>query len=263
MTNARMVFKNQFDGANIVSVTSEAISVDNLQDQSPGKVWRSTSAVAQVITIDLWSNKQINCLALFNINATTSGTIRIKGGVDPTFAVNLYDQTHTLIDTGLDFDESESYAYSLIYLTASTLARHWQLTITDTGNPDGYVEAGRLVMGEYLEPTANMNYGFKTDVVDRSVVTRTRGGVWRSDTRVPYRKVSASFSWLTTSEASDLIRAKMLRGRRYDVLFCGYPLESSVRERDNTVLGVMAEWSANTHDSLNYNSVSFSVEESI
>ena len=273
--NIRICYENRADDATLTA-TSAALAVANLQDMQQQVVWSSTSAAAQTITIPLSVSRSINCVGLMNHNLSSDATIRVQGASDAGFTSVLFDTTYDALDPSFGWGEfpwgmvgwggysSEGWEYQFtVKWITLTVARYWRLIITDTTNADGYVQAGRLILGQYWTPHANMQWGYSLDWHDPSEVVRTRGGSWRSDNKTPYRVSSVHVRWLDVVEAAGVLEMERQRGRRGDVLLSAYPNEGTTRERRNTLLGVLRDWSPSTHDFYGYNSVSFSIEESV
>ena len=54
----------------------------------------------------------------------------------------------------------DGYVPAFIHIPSSQVtARYWQILIKDTGNSDGYVEAGRLILASTYQPSINMAHG--------------------------------------------------------------------------------------------------------
>ena len=273
--NVRIVYENRADEA-VLTATSEALAVANLQDMQPQIVWRSTSTANQTITIPLVSSRSINCVALMNHNLSGSATIRVQGASDAGFSTILFDTTYDALDPAFGWgefpwgmvgwggysEEGWQYQFSVFWITL-TIARYWRIIISDATNAAGYLQAGRIVLGQYWTPQANMEWGYTLDWTDPSDIKRTRGSSWRSDNKAPYRQVKMSFRWLDVNEAGSVLDMKRLNGRRTDMLVSSYPEEGTTRERRNTLLGVMSQWTPSSHNFVDYNSVSMTIEESI
>jgi len=100
------------------------------------------------ITIDLGSAKEIKALVIFDHNFTSGVTLSLKGNTADAWGAPA-------------FSEAVSYNADKIlhYLSSAQTYRYWQLQITDTSNPDTYIEIGELFLGSYFEPDKNFSYG--------------------------------------------------------------------------------------------------------
>ena len=84
------------------------------------------------------------------------------------------------------------------------------IDITDPGNPDGYIEIGRVVLADVWQPQYNMSYGIQWAYVDPTEVDEALDGTEHFDERPQVRTVSMAFDWLDEFEAF----ARMFRMRR-------------------------------------------------
>ena len=277
--NARIVDKNWSDDATISAITSEAgdFVKGNLQNTQPQSVWRSTSAVAQVIDFDLGNEQGVRALVLYNTNLSIAATVKLEGASDSGFTTIVSTTTKTPVTPkygwgefpwgnigwgGYDEDDINLTNYSIIWITL-TSARYWRLTITDTTNADGYVEIGRLIIGDYISPAINVEYGYSLNWIDPSEQSRTRGSAIRSTNITPFRRVTFSYQFLDQTEAFRMHELKRDVGKRKDILFSLVPEEDTARERINTLLGRPVEWSSLLYKSVNRHEQEFTIEESI
>lgn len=113
--------------------------------------------------------------------------------------------------------------YAVLYLPAALNVRSFRITLNDLANPDGYVQASRLMMGEYWAPAANADYGSDFQWIDNSAQTRTGGNSLRSDGRAPFRQLAMDFSRLSPPDAAKLLRIIMSHGRRAEMWVSLYP----------------------------------------
>jgi hypothetical protein len=109
------------------------------------------------ITIDLVTEQEVKALILFDHNLT-AGTIVLEG-----------DDAATFDSDGGSPQVSESITLVsgqiLHYLVAAdTTKRYWKLEITNTANPDGYIEIGELFLGSYMELSKNYTPGFQKNI---------------------------------------------------------------------------------------------------
>ncbi len=106
----------------------------NLFDHNRGTYWRSVGATAW-LKADLAAAKQVKGLVLLDHNLTSGATI--------TLAANDVD------DWGSPpYSAAISWAEGNIVYTLDQTYRYWRLTIDDPDNPDGYLTASVLHLGE-------------------------------------------------------------------------------------------------------------------
>lgn len=117
------------------------------------------------------------------------------------------------------------------------IAQYMRIEIDDTTNADGYVEAGRLKIGNAWTPQHNFDWGTTMDVTEDTKLYRTRGGSLRSSARPAYKTMEFRFSWLTENDGLTLIDILNDIGMRGDVLVSAYPGAGTSLERATTIIG--------------------------
>ena len=160
---------------------STSLPLTNLADRRLAKVARSNNALeaSTKFDVDLGATRYISMVAIPKHNLSLSATVRVYGDDAADFATPLYDST--ALDAFGDIypvamptwiaaadrdqqltaeDWAAGYPVSFVHvLSAPTSARYWRVVISDTGNADGYVELGRLVIASAYQPTINMAKG--------------------------------------------------------------------------------------------------------
>ena len=80
----------------------------------------------------------------------------------------------------------------LNHFTEST-RRYWRLEFANPGNPDGYIEMGRVFLGDYFEPSRQFARGWEEMLVDPSRVEQSEQGQEWVDLKEKYRTVRVEF----------------------------------------------------------------------
>lgn len=196
------------------------LPLSNLQNRLMSKKARSSNALAAstIVQVDLGAtSRAIRCLAVLSHNISYAGTIRARGYSDSGYSTLVTGaDTGTLNawpQSGFTADDAAQYPNNWIYaFAASKTARYWKIEITDTANADGYVELGRLWIGEgNFEPATGFSYGASLGYEARDVIEESLGGVRWGEKRTPRRSWSISFEALTESEKQKaLIMQKVL-----------------------------------------------------
>ena len=159
----------------------------NLQNQQPKKVWRSASA-ADYITVTFGAPVAANMLALNGHNLSAGGVFRVRGAdtLANTAAAPSVDTGWQSVwpATGKPADAYWPRYLSALLWSNDALFQYWRVDIADPAASQTYVEAGRLALGRYWQPTTNFDLsgaplGF--DQVD--VQTRTDYGEIFTDRR--------------------------------------------------------------------------------
>lgn len=237
MGNILIAARNRAD-AGILSAGSwvATLPLANLQDRQPTRLARSTdTALASTrFDLDLGAPRTISLLALLRHNLTQGGRWRLRLSDAADFAA-------ALLDTGwrdiwpeitpfgqdlwgefiwggkLDPDEARTYGISAYHvLTTPLFARHLRLELDDQDNPDGYLQAGRLIAAPAWQPSRNLAYGWELRHVDESRTIRSRGGQLYVDPLPLRRRLSFTLDHLGADEmlgrAHELDREKGIAG---------------------------------------------------
>lgn len=186
---------------------STASPLLNLINPLLGSKARTTddAAASSTILIDLGATaRAIRCVAALAHNISSAGTIRARGysdsgyttlvsGADTT-AVTAWPSSFTAADVS-DYPKNWIYCFT----TAKT-ARYWKIEISDTSNPDSYIELGRLWLGEAFEPAVSVVYGASLGYESRDLLEESLGGIVWGEKRTPRRTTSISFPNISNTE---------------------------------------------------------------
>jgi hypothetical protein len=210
----RISYENKID--TLVASTFTVLSEDtgypgtNLQEQRLSQVWRSTTASAQTITINLGSALSINTAALISHNLTSSATVTISANTSNSWGSPATTKT-IVYNTNimLNFFNSISYQY-------------WQFSIIDTTNTSGYIQLGRLWLGSYItiDPSSLLDFTVtkkRSDNVYHNLHRQKfvyKGVGWRS----------FELNYPSTSEATINLINDMydFSGNHSSIIFCNF-----------------------------------------
>tara|TARA_R110000824_G_scaffold271664_2_gene460150 strand:- start:134 stop:982 length:849 start_codon:yes stop_codon:yes gene_type:complete len=219
------------------------LPVSNLQDRQLVKVFRNT-ATSSVITVDFGSIKTIDHVALVDHNITQAGTINIDLSTVSDFSVLAYDGAAEIAwPTAEEFGtlpwgvfvwggilgSTVGYKISSYAIMPTTIAaRYLRITISDSTNTDGYIQAGRLVAGPSYVPSVNAAFGMEFEFVDNSRVSKSRGGQTFIDEVDRYRVCRFELRNIPQDEmmANVFNNLDRLRGVAKDVLIIPQPDDS-------------------------------------
>jgi hypothetical protein len=212
------------------------LPVGNLRTLERSEVARSTSASDQVISGNFAASSPVSCCVLWRHNLTTAATWRLElfnainqGGTkvyDSTAVAAFFaDPLEALLaDYGADLGEWEQPAQAAVLYFQEVTARSFRLTLSDSANPAGYLQASRLMIGAYWEPSIGADYGHEFQWVDPSVQARAASGVLRTPiVRGPVRQLSFDCSQLSMADSAALTRIIGRIGLRAGVWISLYP----------------------------------------
>lgn len=165
MSNARLLIRNIADEGTLSSSPTalSTLPVANLQTQPRNQVWRSPDTSTQVISLVFASNQTASMVAVARDNLTTSGTIRVQVYSDAAMTSQIADSTALAAFSTSGFADVDAWRYLtdgfrgkknfVFYFGRLTNVQGVKITLTDSSNPDGYMQAARLFVGDYFEFT--------------------------------------------------------------------------------------------------------------
>lgn len=258
MANFRLCAKNAIDYATMSAspAVSTSLPATNLQLPARGRVTRTTGTAAQDIKWT-WGGDgyYLNFLILNRHNLESGATARLilypnadwtGTPVYDSGSVAAYDYA-TLgdLDFGVDplgkgaFDAWLGQRYTLFYFTRG-LALSGKLTLTDTGNSAGYLEASRLYAGDYREVVVNPRAAALA-WKDETELSRSAGGSLRSNGAITYRELELDLGSIDAADRPQLMDILRFAGKRLDVFAALFPGSTGEKERDYTLLGKFLE----------------------
>lgn len=215
-----------------------SLPVTNVADRRITRSARSSSAAAAntVIDIDCGSAKSMRAFALINHNLQSTAQWRIKAsltaigstdvldtGARNVVQMSMYADLLTWTDTGWWEGIGDGWLRNMnpvIYVhTGQISARYVRIEITDTTNPDGYVQVGRAIAAPVLVPATNDDYGRSRGFLDFNSFDTGEAGAEFSRLGRKLKTESVSLSWLTEQEARFLRGISRQRGTDDDVLY--------------------------------------------
>lgn len=195
-----IAWPNRIDSA-VLSLGSwaAALPLSNAQTKDLAEYARSSDALAAStkFLVSLASARTVGLFAVCNHNLSSAATYRLRGYSDAGLTANLYDSgagiaafptgtfnatfdewnEGTLFDLGSDEALMGGLRAALVHVLATPVAaQYWLLEITDTANPDNYVQFGRVFIGETFTPDTAMIMGAGIFYKPRSDSVRAKSG---------------------------------------------------------------------------------------
>ena len=276
MANLRIVANNATDLSTCTLSATTANSsypVSNLTDPARGTLFRTTDATASREIKLTWSaDVSVNTVALCRHNLTNSATwnIYVYSTTDWTgtplwsatsldaYDTSLLGANATYTDADVRGLKNSVYYHSSTATTAQSL----KIVISDTSNPDGYLEASRLFVGAYQSPARNAAPGVTMEWAEDSRQYRTDGGSLRTHYVVqPWRELDVQMRHF--SAADRLIWSDLYRycGRRRDFWFSLYPGDGTSAELENQGQFKFKSVAALSHDAPSHWLTSYTIAE--
>jgi hypothetical protein len=220
----RAIWDGRFFDAATLTPSSEVATLParNVQDRLRQRVWRTTGLTDEYLIADLGTpgnpedvRPAVTALVLINHNLTRRATVTLQAAPTNNFIAPLISETHNAwIDIigageggaggppgagGVIFDCHRAWyapnPIRVIYLNSDPLEEKgfWKLAFNDPGNPDGYIQVGRIFLTSFDEYKCDWAYPYGAGGIDDSIVDYSPGGQPWTDRR-PVRR-SLRFGW--------------------------------------------------------------------
>lgn len=267
MNNLRIVYNNAADRAVLTeSSQAGALAPSNLQTDTKSAIFRS---IGTYVTLDvLWPTQEaVACVALMYTNLTSSARMRVRAYAQPEDGV-------PLIDTGFAYPCREavhgSYPWGTLPLGWNAYkwggvntwaqgggsdavlwfdrvrARRLFIEISLPYSMETYIEASRLVVGDYWSPEVSADSGASLLLQDTSENYRTAAGDLRTARGVTSDRISVNLSHLGLLDRAQLMRILRECGKDRAMLFSLFPdnPDEPTVEQDHMIYGKVANLDA-------------------
>lgn len=211
MPNLRILYENATDAVDAslgASTSASLLSPSNLRNDLKTKVHRS---VGPTVTYTLtWVNPRVlNMVALMFTNLTSTAKMRARVFTEATDLNPVYDSGLLLAcasaplgtwawgsqPLGVNAFRFGGASHGRIYFTA-TMGKKLVIDVDDSFNPSQYVEAARLLCGQYWTPETNADYGMETSYEFGTEHTLSDAGDLRTERRPIRRGIAFDLNWL-------------------------------------------------------------------
>jgi len=255
MPNMRIMHINALDAAlNLTSVPAcvTTMPIENLKYPERGKAARVVGVTSWTITGEVLGT--LSGMTLVGHNLTGGATVRLYLYSNAAGTVQIYDSTALAIGTRQAWGNpagspNGGLAWGVLpwmstgqipgtpeyfshWFTAIANAAAFKIVITDTNNADGYLQIGRIYLGNYWSPRLNVGNGLSMEWRESSTTTRTDGGSLRTEGYMPYRAFSFSLDGMIESDRAEFSEIVRRVGKRVDFLISFYPTLGGNAERD-------------------------------
>lgn len=211
MSNLRVIYDNAADRATLSSsATATNLDVSKLVTDIKSDVCRSTGT-ALTITCNWASAETVGGVALAFTNCTDNATIDIQAYTLAADTTPVYSTTVVASRGGSATNRGVNYfaygggIYARCWFDTKVSITKLVITLTDTNNPQGYVEAGRLIVGDYWCSTVGVEQGNTAmSINDTSEQTRTYSGDMHVNVKPRFRKQSLSMPALDKNDRAPL-----------------------------------------------------------
>lgn len=284
MSNALIAYRNYADECTLSggSYTS-GLPLTNLQQRQITRRARSTNALAAStqFVAALTRARPLRVLALISSNLSTAATYRFRVYTDAGLTALVYDSGTLSVfpewmyaygtlewedprfwDGRPLAEDAQYFSSDVIHpLTQLCLGRYIKCEIVDTANPDGFVELGRLYVGDAWLPTYNMTYGASIGHSDLSTATSSPGGQEYFTEQAVRRTVRFELPWMDEAEAmGQAFDMQRIAKTVNEVLYMWDPDDVPNHKR-RSFMGRMAQLDPISHPFLNSNTTAYQIQE--
>lgn len=143
------------------------------------------------------------------------------------------------------------------------VCRNVVLDIVDPNSADRYIEASKLICGEYWSPTYNTEYGLSVGLQDDSENLRSESGNLITTNGVVYKTLSFNLNYLTTTDRNEMVKLLRNNGKRRGVFISLFPSNSEDWEQESLyqLYGKLSSGLDLSHPYYQYFSTSIQLEE--
>lgn len=274
MGDVLLCHTNRADAATLSNGSWNAnLPLNNLKDGNVDKVARATNAVATStrFAVDLGALFSIRAIALVKHNMTTAATWRVKGGTAAPDASNVFATGQVFDSTALnakqltfnlDAPAKWGEQYMALYARDAATVRYITVDITDTANPSGYVQIGRLFVGSGLQPAYGVAYGISDRWDDLSVPMESESGKRYYNKRRKRRSVEFQLPFLSLAEGNYVHELDAAMGVTEEVLYVPDPADTALSQRYG-FLATMRELTPLEYPLLNNRAKAYRLDEKL
>lgn len=232
MANVKFLFKDEIALASVVADNANnqvsTLPAENLQQIGRTKVYRTTGTGTNYFypIIDFPDLVSIDEIYLIRHNLTTAATIEVILTEDPPNEGSPYfnEVQNALLAGATGFiPDSKTSIFTVTPPDNTNQFNKMYLRVNDASNPDGYLEASRLIAGKVYSTTINAKYGLAFGWDEDTKQARSMGGTLHSDLAKPYRWCNMQLPELTHDEMTELMAYVQYVGMKKDFMVNIYP----------------------------------------
>lgn len=284
MANLMLAYPNRADDATLSGGDwLTPLPLTNLKNRILQRVARSASldTADTQFAIDLTQSRAIRVLTLANHNFSLEAQYRLTGSSASDFSSTDYDSgwidvwPYGVFDllsleweddnwwTGqMDAETRAAYNSILIHvLDQQRHLRYWKVELSDPGNSAGYIQIGRLFLGQGWQPDINYNYGASLGWETSTIVETSLGNVEYFDRREGRRIFRFSLTWLDDREAMEkAFELQRNQGINREIVLIADADDARQGIRRN-FLGRLRQLSPIEHPYYGYHTTAFEIQE--
>ncbi len=131
------------------------------------------------------------------IGIGNDATVKIQANITNNFDSPLYEATLTYSERGYLIEDENGLA--------DQPYRYWRMSIDDKTNPNGFIELGSVLLGDFFDPArGRVQFGKKDKYIDRSTTVFSEGGQEFSDIKQQSQQFDIVWRGLQKQDIEDL-----------------------------------------------------------
>jgi hypothetical protein len=230
------------------------MGAEKIQNRDLWDVWRSSSTASGGTWIEVTFERDVTLtlIGAFGLNVSTGAQWRVQTWADSGKADQTYDSgTVDLCLWQLAIEDrdwaSDNFwigrpdqedwqrrrRLGILPLGGGKKCRLARFEIFDANNPDGFVEMGRLFLGNSIEPDINMAFGYQTGVAPKAVQLEAPTGHRSVYENRPGRTASLKLDSLRDSERDRLLDMFADHGETGEVVWVPDPEDGGALQRQS------------------------------
>lgn len=243
MPNIRIIHDNAADRATLSTTTSLAagLPLTNLVSDTKSRVCRSTTK--NLVITAIWTVAEtVGAVILPFTNFSPTATIQVQAytnAADPSPILNVTSNAgagYTFTGSQWNNGGVNSFAYgggtyARIWLASKVLVKKIVITIADAGNTAAYIEASRLIIGDYWQPLGvGAEEGATMTIEEDSKHFRTGAGDLVTDVGTRHRKQEISLPDLNPVDRSKMWDILWANGMTKPLFISLYPNSTDLKQ---------------------------------
>ena len=235
---------NQGDTATVTcSNALSTLPVENIQKVPRSKLMRTSNAASTTINGDFSGAKTISAMVLGRHNLTSGCTVTFtiysgtgqSGQLATSGAITITDDMALEAASEIEFQDPKSVAwYSLDGngdKQAYTNVQSFRIVIAPGSGSNTYFDVGRVIVGDFVEPSYNMSYNHSLSYGETTKQFRTASGTLRSDVSLPYKMFTFNLGVVSEADRQIMQEAFADVGLRKDFFLDAFPECTDDRKR--------------------------------
>lgn len=268
MPNLRVVYQNVADviSALTASSTAGSLAAANLLNDRKTEVWRSSGTTATLTATwnRAWPIRMV-ALAFSNLSPTATMVVesyRFAGDASPQYTSPSIPCSQTSVTTEAPVGFGGG-VYATAWFEPGDVSEKIVITITDSASSTGYLQAGRLVIGDYWSPDRDAESdSVRLSMADETKQTRSESGVLWTDRGPMFKKLSFDLSYMSSSDRNTVWRMLTGNGEHTSVFVSLLPGSSEgTEEQLHTIYGRLSASSSIQYKYQHLHATQLQIEE--